>query len=191
MLCIPYVLGGSPTRGRNENGLHHPCLRGGGGAKEGGLATSRFPSRGPKRGQTCYATPTFLGVPPKGDTIRIGYSILAFLEAQKGAELLRNSAFSGDPQKERKSELATSPLPSRGPKRGRNGCVTLRSRGSRQKGTKSESATLPLPSRGPKRGQNCYAAAAFLGVPRKGDKIKIGYNSPTFSGGQKKGRIST
>ena len=34
------------------------------------LAASALPSWGPKRGQKCYFTPTFSGVPNKGDKIR-------------------------------------------------------------------------------------------------------------------------
>ena len=54
----------------------------------------------------------------------------------------------GVPIKGTKSEKATSPLPSRGPKRGRKCYVTPAFSGSPTKGTKSEVATSPLPSQG-------------------------------------------
>ena len=70
-----------------------------------------------------------------------------------------------------KSELATSPLPSRGPKSGRKCYATLAFSGvPNRRGTKSELATSPLPSQGAKKGQKCYAISVFLGVPKRGDK---------------------
>ena len=56
------------------------------------LATSPLPSRGPKKGRTCYATPALLHVPnaKRGDKIKNGYLTLAFLGAHKRAQLLRN-----------------------------------------------------------------------------------------------------
>ena len=50
---------------------------------------------------------------------------------------------------------------------------------------KSEVTTSPLPSRGPTSGRKSYITPAFLGVPKKGDKIKSGYITPTFSGARK------
>ena len=51
-----------------------------------------MPSRGPKRGQNCYVTPAFSGVPyaKRVDKIRRGHLTRAFSRAQKRAELLRN-----------------------------------------------------------------------------------------------------
>ena len=60
------------------------------------MATSPLPPLGPKRGQKCYVTPTFSGVPKQGDKIKSGYLTASFSGAQKGAN-------------------ATSPLHSRGP----------------------------------------------------------------------------
>ena len=47
-------------------------------------------------------------------------------------------------------------------------------------------ATSPLPSWGPKRGQDCYVSLAFSGIPntKHGEKIKSGYLTPAFLGGQ-------
>ena len=43
------------------------------------------------------------------------------------------------------------------------------------------------PSRGPKRGRKCYTTPAFSGIPnaKRGDKIRIGYLTPAFSGAHK------
>ena len=69
--------------------------------------------------------PAFSGIPnaKRGNIIRSGYLSPAFSEAQKRAELLRNPCILGDPQcqaRGQKSEVASSPLHSWGPKRGRN-----------------------------------------------------------------------
>ena len=93
-----------------------------------------------------------------------------------------HSRGSPKPSAETKSEMAASPLPSRGPTGGRS---PLHSRGSPTKGRKSELATSSLPSRGPKRGRKCYVTLAFSGVPKSGDKIKSGYLTLDFSGAHK------
>ena len=65
------------------------------------------------------------GSPTKANEIRIGRITPAFSGAQKGAEMLCHPCILGDPeQRGTKSELAASPLPSRGPKRGRKCYVT-------------------------------------------------------------------
>ena len=84
--------------------------------------------------------------------------------------------------------MATSPLSSRGSPHGGKigpGYRTLPSGGPQWKGTELEVATSPLPSRGPKNGRIGYVTRAFSGVPNKGDKIRIAYNTAAFSGGQK------
>ena len=50
------------------------------------------------------------------------------------------------------------------------------------KETKTELATSPLASRGPTSGLKCYVTPIFSGVLGKGDKIRLGYLTPTFSG---------
>ena len=172
------------------------------------VATSPKPSRGPKRGRKCYVTPAFLGipnakragskksavVPTKQNKIRSGCLTHAFSGVQKRAEMLRHPCILGDPQRqprreqkissgpkqrETKLEVAASPLPSRGAKKGQKCYVTPAfsgipnanqweqkiSSGPKQRGTKLEVATLPLPSRGPKRGWKCYVTPAFSGIP--------------------------
>ena len=56
---------------------------------------------------------------------------------------------------------------------------------------KIRSGYLTLPSRGPNRGRNCYVTPAFSGVPYKGDKIRSGGCTTTFSRGRKEGGITT
>ena len=97
---------GSPNKGgQNQKWLPHPCLLG--GPKEGGNAMSPLHSWGsPNKGgqnQKWLPQPCLLGGPKEGG----------------------NVAFSGIlKQKGTKSEVAASPLPSRGPKRGRKCYVT-------------------------------------------------------------------
>ena len=61
---------------------------------------------GPQRGRNCYTYRALSGLPNKGDKIKSGYV---------------TSTFSGVPDAKRgaKIGLATSPVPSQGPKRGR------------------------------------------------------------------------
>ena len=83
---------------------------------------SPLPSRGSKRGRKCYVTPAFSGAQKRAEMLRHP----CILGAQKRAEMLRHPFTLGDPQQRgTKSEVATSPLPSRGPKRGRKCYATL------------------------------------------------------------------
>ena len=95
-------------------------------------------------------------------------------------------------QRGTKSELAASPLPSWGPKSGRNCDITPAFSGiPKQRGTKSVLAASPLPSWGPKCGRNCYITPAFFlrDLQAKGDKIGIGCLTPAFSGAQKRAEM--
>ena len=112
--------------------------------------------------------------------------------------MLRHRCILGDPQRQvrgAKSELVPKkgeqnqkwmphPCLLGGPKEGGNATSPLHSQGSLEEGTKSELAPSPLPSRGPKRGQACYVTPAFSGVPKRGDKIRIGCLTPAFSGAE-------
>ena len=87
------------------------------------VATSPLLSAGPKRGWNCYATPAFSRVPNARRGEKIGTSCLtpAFSGGQKREEVLRNPCIlegSPRPSAGTKSEVATSPLPFRGPKEG-------------------------------------------------------------------------
>ena len=93
---------------QNQKCLPHPFLNG-----------------RPKRGRKCYVTPFFLGGKPTasaGSKIRNGCLTIDFLAAQKRAKMLRHRCVLGGPQRQArgaKSEVAISPPPSRGAKRGR------------------------------------------------------------------------
>ena len=60
-----------------------------------------MPSRGPKRGQNCYITPIFSGVPYAKRRDKIGHLTRAFSGAQKRAEWLRTLALSAIPNAKR------------------------------------------------------------------------------------------
>ena len=137
---------------------HDPHQRG----TKSEVAASPLPSRGPKRGRKCYATPAFSGIPnakcgeqnqkwspTKRNKIRNGCHTLAFLRPIKRRKCYVTPASSGIPDAKRggaRSEggNATSPLHSRG--------SPAPSAGSKigtdphQRGTKSEVAASPLPS---------------------------------------------
>ena len=89
------------------------------------MATSPLPSLGPKRGQNCYVSPAFLGVPnaKRGDKIRSEYLTPAFSGAEKRAEVLRDPCMLGDPQRQAQGEnqkWLPHPCLLRGPKESRN-----------------------------------------------------------------------
>ena len=86
--------------------------------------------------------------------------------------------------------MATSPLPSQGPKRGRKCYVTHAVWGSPtpSAGGNSEVATSPLHSRGPRRGQKCYVTSAFSRVPSR-EKFRSGYLTPAFSGAHRMAEV--
>ena len=129
---------GSPNKGeQNQKWVPHPCLLG--GPQVGGNATSPLHSR---------------GSPTKGNKIRIGCLTLAFSGAHKWAEMLRHPCILGDPQQRgTKSELAASPLPSRGPTSGRKCYVTP--------------AFSGIPKQGDQN-QNWLPPPCLLGGPQKG-----------------------
>ena len=70
------------------------------------MATSPLPSWRPKRGQDCYLTPAFSGIPntKHGEKTRSDYLTPTFLGAQKGAALLCNPCILGDPQHQARGE---------------------------------------------------------------------------------------
>ena len=173
--------------------LHHPCIIV--GPQQRGQNRS-----GLKRGRKCYITPSFSGVPNRGDKIKAGpkeggnatsplhsrgYPTKGTKSkgAQKRAELLHHPGFSGIPNKRDKIKA--------GPKEGGNTTSPLHSRGSPTNETKSKGAQKraerlhhscilgdPQQTRqnesGIKRGRKSYISAAFLGIPNKRHKSKAG-----------------
>ena len=74
-----------------------------------------------------------------------------------------------------KSELAASPLRSRGHKKGRKNYVTPVFSGISNIGEQNQK-WLPHPCLlgGPKKGRKCYITPAFSEVPKQRDKVKGG-----------------
>ena len=104
--------------------------------------------------------------PTKGIKIRSG----CLLGAQKSAEMLHHPCILGDPQhRGKKSEVAASPLPSRGPKRGRKCYITRAFSGVPKQGDKVKggpqvggSAMQPLRSRWSAKSSSKVARAGLL-----------------------------
>ena len=164
---------GSPTKGTKSE-----------------VANSPLPSRGPKRGRKCYVTPAFLQASNKRDIIRSGYLTPATLEAQKRAEVLRNPCILGGPR-QKGQEVAISPLPSWGPKRGRKCYITPAFSRVPHKVNKIRSGCLTPAFWGVKRGRKCYLTPAFLGVPNKGAQDQKWLPHAYLLGGPKEGRSAT
>ena len=186
---LAFLGGGGPqrqARGQNQKWLPQRCLLGGqkldgidtqlvalhsrasstkGTQSE--LATSPLPSRGPKRGRNCYATLAFSGVPNprRGDEIRRGSLTPAFSGARKRVEATRPPHSRGSATKGTKSEVATSPLPSRGPKRGWNGYATPTFLGgpNAKRGDKIRSGCLTPAFPGAQKRVELLATQAFSG----------------------------
>ena len=177
---------------QNQKWLPHPCLLG--GPKEGRNAMLPMHSRGSL-------------TPSAGSKVRSGCLTPAFSGAQKRADMLRHPCILGGPQHQvggANSEVATSLLPSRGPKRGRkcyitptfSGVPTAKFLEQNQKWLphpfilgspkEKENATSPVHSRGSptkRREQNQKWS------PTKGNKISSGHPTPAFSGAQKRAEM--
>ena len=125
------------------------------------LDASPLPSRGPKKRQKCYHHPYIPGgSQTKREKITISCLSPAFSGAQKQAKMLRHrcilKALSGVPtQRGITSEVAASPLPSRGPKRGQKCYIT------------------PAFSGSPKEGKNAMSALHSQGSPTKRTQSEV------------------
>ena len=164
---------------QNQKWLPHTCLLG--GPKEVSDATSPLHSR---------------GSPTKGNEIRSGYITPAFRGGRKRAVMLHQPAFSRVDNAKRgeqnqkwsttkgtKSEVAASPLPSRGPKGGRRCYVTPAFSGVPNKQERNQK-WLPHPCLlgGPKEGRDATSPLHSWASPTTGNKIRSGYLTPTFWG---------
>ena len=155
MLCHPCILGDPQTKGdkitssclnlallgaqKGAEMLRQPCILGDPekkGDKISGRLTPSF--SGAQKGAEMRYHPCILGdTQTKVDKIS-GSRAPAFSGPKRGGKCYVTHAFSGIPkQKGTKSEVATSPLRSRGARRGRRCCVTPPFSGA---GTKSEVA---------------------------------------------------
>ena len=151
-----------PNKGKqNQKRLRHPCLLG--GPKEGENATSPLHSR---------------GIPNKGE---------------QNQNWLPHPCILGDSQRQSrgaKSKVATSPLPSWGPKRGRKCYVNPAFLGIPNKGEQNQNWLLqPCLLGGPKEGENATSPQHSRVSPIKGNKIKTGYLTHAFSGAQKRAKM--
>ena len=178
---------GVPMVGREQYGYITPAFSGSPWWGESNMATSPLPSRGPhgKERAIWLHHPCLLGVPMVG---REQYGYIT-------------PAFSGSPWWG-ESNMATSPLPSRGPHgkeraiwlhhpcllgvpmvgREQYGYITPAFSGSPWWG-ESNMATSPLPSQGPHGGERAIWLhhPCLLGVPMVG-REQYGYTTPAFSG---------
>ena len=191
---------------RRAEMLHHPCILR--ASQQRGQNQS-----GPKGGRKCYITPAFSGVPNKGDKIKAGPEegrnatspcILRGPQTnvdkikvgpKEGGDATSPLHFGGSPTPSagRKSELATSPLSSRGPKRGRKCYITPAFSGVPSKGDKikvgsneggDEMLHHPCILGGPVRqargeNQRWLPHPCLLGVPKEGENA----TSPCILGG--------
>ena len=166
--------------------LRYPCILGGPqrqarGAKSEVAASAR-PSWGPKRGQKCYVTPAFSGLP----------------NAKRGEQNHRcvpQPCLPGGPEqggnatRGAKSEVVASPQPSWGPKRGRKWYVTPAFSGV-PNAKRGEQNQKWLPHSGllggPKQGGNATLPLHSRGspTPSAGSKITGACLNPAFRGAQ-------
>ena len=160
---------------------HHYFL---GGPKEGGNATSPLHSRG---------SPT----PSAGSKIRSGCLTLTFSEPQKRAEMLRHPCILWGPLRQAhgaKSEVAASPLLSRGPKKGRKCYVTPALSGvpnAKRRGQIQKWLPHPYFLGGPEEGGNGMSPLHCPGSPTAsaGGETRGGCLNPTFSGAPKRAEM--
>ena len=161
------------------------------------VAASPPPSRGPKRGRECYVTPAFSGVPntKRGEQNQKWLPHPCLLGGPKEGGNATSPLHSRGPQSQvrgTKSEVDTSPLPSRGLKRGGKCYVTPAFSGIPNKGEQNQKWLLhPCLLGGPKEGGNATSPLHSRGHPTKGSKIRSGCLSPAFSGAQKRAGNAT
>ena len=123
-----------------------------------------------------------------GDGLACGCKIVQ--NATKYGLVLRNPCIPGGPQGGQNQKWLPHPCLLGGPKEGGNAMSPLHSRGSPNKGGQNQK-WLPHPYllRGPKEGGSATSLTpTFSGVPnaKRGEKIRSGCLSPTFSGAQKR-----
>ena len=206
--CLTPAFSGAQKRAEM---LRHPymfgCPQSQGRGTKSEVPTSPLHSRG---------SPT----PSAGNKSRSGCLTPAFSGARKKEEMLRHPCIRGGPQHQArgtKSEVAASPLPSRGPNKRRKCSVpptfsgvpnTKRGEQNQKwlphpcilgdpqrqvRGTKAEVDASPLPSRGPKKRRKCYVTLAFSGVPNttRREQNQKWLPHPCLLGGPKKGGNAT
>ena len=173
---------GVPNKGeQNQNSLPHLCFLG--GPKEGGNATSPLHSRGsPTKGeqnQNSLPHPRLLGAQKRAEMLWApAVSVIPNArrreQNQKWSPTKRKKISSGPQQRGTKSEVATSPVFSWGPKRGQECYVTPAFSGVPNKGQQSEN-WLPHPCLVgcPKEGGKAMSALHSRGSPTPGATSKM------------------
>ena len=165
---------------QNQKWLPNPYLLG--GPKEGGNARSPLHSRGS-------------AMPSTGEKIRSGYLTPAFSGPPKKGEMLCHRYILGDPQcqaQRTKSEVATPPLPCRGPRRGQK-CNVAPTFSGIPNAKREERNQKWLPHLcllgSPKEGGNATPPLHSWGspIPSTGNNIKRWLPQPCVLGGPKEG----
>ena len=182
--------------------LHHPCILGGPqrqahGAKSkvvpnkeettAEVGASPLPSQGPNEGEKCYISAVFSGIANKGEQSQKWLPHPCLLGAIKRAEMLCHPCVLGDPQQRgTKSEVAASPVPSRGPKRARKCYITPAFWKIPKRGEQNENWLVhPCLLEGPKEGGNDASPLHSQISPTKGNKIRTGCLTSASSEAQK------
>ena len=158
---------GSPTKGTKSKRaqkrveiLHHPCILG--GPQQRGQNQS-----GTERGQKCYITPSFSGLPNKeGQDQNVLPQPCLFKSTKVGGNAMSPLHSRGAPTKGTKSKRAQKMAEML-----HHPCILG---GLRRRGTKSELAGSTVLFQGQKSGRKCYITPAFSGVQNKREKIKAG-----------------
>ena len=171
MLCHPCILDRPQQMEKNQKWLPHPYLLG-----------------GPQKGRNATA-PSFWGI-PDAKRREQNQKWLPHLCLPKGPQQDGNATSAlhsrGSPTKGKKSEVATSPLPSGGPTKGPK-CYGTRILGDPQRqarGAKSEVVASPLPSQGPTTRRKCYLHSRASATNGKKSEVAT---SPLPSGGPTEG----
>ena len=163
--------------------LHHSCILGGPQRQARGAKSEVVPNK-EEQNLKWLPHPCLLGGPKEG-----GNATSPLHSRGSPTPSAESKIRSGPQQRGTKSEVATSPLPSRGPKRGQKCYVTPAFSGIPNKEEQNLKG-LPHPCVlwGPREGRNTMAPLHSRGFPTAsaGSKIRSGYLTPAFSGAQKR-----
>ena len=120
-----------------------------------------------KSGRECYVTPTFSGVPNKGEQNQNWLPQPCLLAGPKVGGSARSPLHSqGSPTKGNKIRIGCLSHAFSGAQKWVEVlCHPCILGGPQQRGAKSELAASAMPSRGPKSGRKCFVTPAFSGVP--------------------------
>ena len=150
------------------------------------LVASAMPSRGPKSGRKCYVSPTFLGVPNKGEQNQDCLLQPCLLGGPKvGGSSMSPLHSRGSPTKWNKIRIGCLSHAFSGAKSGRKCYVNPAFSGVPNKGEQNQNC-LPQPCLlgGPKESGSSMSPLHSRGSPTKWNKITTGCLSHAFSGAQ-------